>query len=371
MPDYAGVPRNVGSTDKPAQESHRERDRPATNSAAGQNIKDTETIMATQTLSDSSTSLTTRPLTPGFGAEIMGVDLSRPLDDATVAAIRSVWISKGLLLFRGSSFDDEAQMRLSRVFGEMEPAATGHMNDPANQFMMTLKHDPADEKLSFQTNYEVGGVVRAGYIPWHWDQSFMPTIVRGAVLRMVEPARQLGQTGFIDAIEAYERLSSEMQRRIEGLEVVYHFVTDFTQCRLGVPADLRAVASEKPAAAFKYDFPPVVHPLVITQSETGRKALKISPLQVQYILGMDRSESDALLAELGAVLCDETYAYYHDWQPNDMVVWDNWRMIHTACGVPVDVYRYARRTTIMGDYEVGRYLDPALDRNRPVKRIVD
>lgn len=326
--------------------------------------------MATQTLTARS-ELTVRPLTPKFGAEIIGVDLTQPLDEATTAAIRQVWIDKGLLLFRGESLDDEAQMRLSRVFGEMEPAATGHMNDPVNQFMMTLKYDPKDEKPSFQSHYEFGGVVRAGYIPWHWDQSFMPTIVRGAVLRMVEPARKLGQTGFIDAIDAYERLSPELQRRIDGLEVVYHFVTDFMQCKAGVPADLRAVPIDKPKSDMKYEFPPVVHPLVITQRETGRKALKISPLQVQYILGMDRAESDALLQELAAVLCDETYAYFHDWQAGDMLVWDNWRMIHTACGVPIDDYRYARRTTIMGDYEVGRYLDPSLDRNRAVKRIVD
>ena len=54
-----------------------------------------------------------------------------------------------------------------------------------------------------------------------------------------------------------------------------------------------------------------------------------------------------------------------------MLVWDNWRTIHGAEGVPLNVARMARRTTIMGDYEVGRYLDPSLDRNREVKRLVD
>lgn len=323
--------------------------------------------MSTETI----TQLETRPLTSGFGAEVLGIDLTRPIDDATARAIHDLWIQKGLLLFRNPAHDDEAQMRLSRLFGEMEPAATADMNDPNNKFMMTLKYDPADTQPKFQTNYNWGGEDRAGYIPWHWDQSFMPTIVRGAVLRMEKPATRLGQTGFIDAIEAYERLSPELQARIEGLDVVYHFVTDFMQCRYGTPSDLRALPRDRPSSNTVYDFPPVVHPLVITQRETGRKALKISPLQVQYILGMDRAESDALLDELCAVLCDERFAYFHDWQQNDMLVWDNWRMIHSACGVPLDVARSARRTTIMGDYEVGRYLDPALDRNRTVKRIVD
>ena len=315
--------------------------------------------------------LQVRPLAPGFGAEIIGVDLSRPFSETTAQAIRDIWIEAGLLLFRDPDADDAAQMRLSTLFGEMEPAATADMNDPTNKFMMTLKHDPASAKPSFQDQYHFGGRDRAGYIPWHWDQSFMPTIVRGAVLRMEEPARELGQTGFIDAIEAYERLSPEMQARIDGLEVVYHFVSDFMECKYGVPADLRKLPRTRPPSGVKYEFPPVVHPMVITQRETGRKALKISPLQAQYILGMDRAESDALMAELAAHLTDENHAYFHDWQKNDMVVWDNWRMIHSALGVPPHVYRSARRTTIMGDYAVGRYLDPTLDRNREVKRIID
>ena len=315
--------------------------------------------------------LQVRSLSPGFGAEIIGAHISRPFSEETAQAIRDIWIEAGLLLFRDPDADDEAQMRLSMLFGEMEPAATADMNDPNNKFMMTLRHDPASTKPSFQANYHFGGRDRAGYIPWHWDQSFMPTIVRGAVLRMEEPARELGQTGFIDAIEAYERLSPEMQARIERLEVVYHFVSDFMECKYGVPADLYKLPRTMPKAAVTYDFPPVVHPMVITQRETGRKALKISPLQAQHILGMDRAESDALMAELAAHLTDESSAYCHDWQKNDMLVWDNWRMVHSAVGVPPDVYRSARRTTIIGDYAVGRYLDPTLDRNREVKRIVD
>jgi len=70
-------------------------------------------------------------------------------------------------------------------------------------------------------------------------------------------------------------------------------------------------------------------------------------------------------------LVNPAYAYFHKWQPNDMVVWDNWRVIHSAAGVPLHCARRARRTTIMGDYEVGRYLDPELDRERKVKRLVD
>lgn len=312
-----------------------------------------------------------RPLTPRFGAEILGIDLRQPLDEAATKFIHDAWIDAGILLFRGADQNDEAQMRLSRIFGEMEPAATADLNDPDNRFMMTLAYDPEDKSPSFAQHYNVDGVDRAGWLGWHWDQSFMPTIVRGAVLRMELPAREMGETGFIDAIEAYDRLSPDMKERIEGLEVVYQFNPDFASGQFGFPRDIKALPRERPSKNPSYDFPSVVHPMVITQVETGRKVLKLSPMHARYILGMDRAESDALLTEVADHLVDPRFAYFHKWQKNDMLVWDNWRVIHGANGVPLDCPRRARRTTIMGDYKVGRYLDPALDRERQVKRIVD
>ncbi|ATE63968.1 TauD/TfdA dioxygenase family protein [Rhizorhabdus dicambivorans] len=317
------------------------------------------------------TKISTRPLASGFGAEIIGVDLSRPIDAATEQAIRDAWIEHGILLFRGADQDDEAQMRLSRIFGDMEPAATADMNDPNNQYMMTLAYDPDDKAPRFQQHYNVGGIDRAGWLGWHWDQSFMPTIVRGAVLRMEMPSPEMGETGFIDAVGAWNRLPDDLKARIEGLEVVYLFNPDFVSGQYGFPEDIKALPREKPAKEPSYDFPPVVHPMVITQVETGRKVLKLSPMHARYILGMDADESDALLKEVASYLVDPAFAYFHDWQKNDMVVWDNWRVIHGANGVPLHCKRRARRTTIMGDYKVGRYLDPALDRDRKVKRLVD
>lgn len=312
------------------------------------------------------------PLDGPFGAEIVGLDLCAPLDASTEAAVRDAWIEHGILLFRDARNDDAAQMRLSRIFGEMESAATADLNDPINSFMMTLGYDPADPGGKPNPFYTVDGIDRAGWLGWHWDQSFMPTIVRGAVLRMTLPAHTMGETGFIDAVQAYDRLSDAMKAQIADLEVVYQFNPDFASGQFGFPQDIRFLDIGLPARpGSQYDFPPVVHPLVITQRETGRKVLKLSPMHARYVLGMDKAEGDALLTEIAAHLTDPTYAYFHSWQANDMVVWDNWRMIHSANGVPLDCPRSARRTTIAGDYKVGRYLDPALDRDRTVKRLVD
>lgn len=314
-----------------------------------------------------------RPLSP-FGAEIIGLDLDRELDAATCEALRRQWVASGILLLRGAARSVEAHMRLSRCFGTLQPSATQHINLADNPYLMGLRQDPAQRPKSW-TAYHVHGQVRTGWLGWHWDQAFMPEIVRGAVLRMIEPPLRDGRTGFIDAIAAWERLPPALQRRIEGLEVVYHFNGAQERNRFGFPDDLRLVEAhpdrEAMMAQLLIDFPPVVHPLVITQLETGRKVLKLSPMHARHVLGMDEAESDALLHELAGYLVDERHAYYHTWQPDDVIVWDNWRVIHSATGVPLDVSRYAQRTTLVGDYKLGRYLDPAREGQAPTRRLDD
>lgn len=312
------------------------------------------------------------PLPGGVGAQIVGTDFSRELADPEQSVILDAWIRHGLLLVRNPKCDDEAQMRLSRLFGELEPSATVDLNDKDNPYLMNLGYDPQAENQQFVQHYNVGGRDRAGWLGWHWDQSFMPTIVRGAALRMTHPARLMGRTGFIDAISAYERLPNDLKAQIADLEVVYQFNPDFASGQFGFPKDIRALARvAKGGSSSKMQFAPVVHPMVIVQRETGRKLLKLSPMHARYVLGMEKADSDALLTEIAEHLVDERFAYFHDWQENDMLAWDNWRMVHCAEGVPLDCFRAARRTTIAGDYRFGRYLDPALDGTSAVRRIVD
>lgn len=316
-----------------------------------------------------------RPLTPHLGAEIQGVDFTQPLSEKAEKFVLDAWVRYGILLIRNPENNDEAQMRFSKLFGEMEPGAVKFLNNDDNPYLMTLKNDPDDGAPKFRNNPIVNGEELAGWLGWHWDQSFMPTIVRGAVLRMTHPASEKGYTGFIDAIGAYDRLSDEMKERIENLEVVYLFNPDFTSGQFGFPKDIRidppTDEQKSQNSSVMGDFHEVVHPLVITQGETGRKVLKLSPMHARYVLGMERAESDALLQELAEHLGDEQFAYWHKWEKNDMMAWDNWRVVHGASGVPPHVKRVAMRTTIAGDYKVGRYLDPKHAEQEERARIVD
>jgi taurine dioxygenase len=89
------------------------------------------------------------------------------------------------------------------------------------------------------------------------------------------------------------------------------------------------------------------------------------------VLGLDQAEADALISELADILTEDRYAYYHQWGADDVIIWDNWRVIHCVTGVPEGVSRLGIRTTISGDYNVGRYLDPTLDKDNPPERFDD
>lgn len=327
----------------------------------------------TQSSFDATANITSRPLSPHVGAEIIGLDAEGTITPEARRRILDVWIDAGVLLFRNVR-SDAAQMALSQLFGELRPAANADLNNPENPYLMERVYDPADPSVKPSGLHLVEGKPIAGWIGWHWDQAFMPEIVRGAALRMIQPPYADGLTGFIDAIGAYERLPDALKDEIENLEVVYEFTGAAEKNIFGFPSDIQVLPGssikDTPGDPSRFRFPPSVHPLVLVQPETGRKVLKLSPMHAKYICGMDMADSDALLHRLADHLVDDRYAYYHDWQPDDMMLWDNWRVIHCYTGVPLDATRRTRRTTIAGDYARGRYLHSSDETARP-KRFID
>jgi taurine dioxygenase len=97
-------------------------------------------------------------------------------------------------------------------------------------------------------------------------------------------------------------------------------------------------------------------PVVIAHPETGRKCLFLSPMNVDYFLGLKRDESDELLARLVAHMTDPKFVYRHRWLADDAVIWDNRRCIHAAFGNPPTTKRRALRTTLAARFNVGRYV---------------
>ena len=291
-----------------------------------------------------------------FGRRFTGLRHRDVESEGVREELRRLWVEDGLIVFTGSEVTPQFQTDLSEVFGPCVIHPVPEVRHPENDKLNRLVSNPKGDD---EDVIEVNGIVGCGWVPWHKDIVFTPRLNHGGILRATRIASTGGETGYLDQIDAYARLSDEMKERIEDLEVVYQFtVIDASPFYanekvryLHVGANMRSMyqhAAER--------FPPVVHPLVFTQPETGRKALNYSPLFAQHVLGMDRAESDALLRGLSEYLWDSP-AYFHKWHPDEMVLWDNWRMLHCVTPGPYEEIRIVERTTIAGDYGFGRKLE--------------
>lgn len=291
----------------------------------------------------------------GFGAKVTGLHRSDLANEAVRKALRDLWIDKGVILFRGGDTSREMQAELSEVFGELTAFPFKESRSEDDPRLVKIKYFPENGSC-----YEVNGTRIGGWIPWHTDMIYLDKINRGGILRPVQLPQSGGQTGYIDQIAAYQRLPDDLKAKIENLHVVYTADLNYAHAKFARPASLKFVQG---AASFMsimermYQYPRVIHPMVYTQAETGRKVLNVSPGFADGIYEMGGPKGEALLAEVIDYAIDPRHAYYHEWQEGDLVLWDNWRTLHCACGVPADQIRVMERTNISGDYALGRALD--------------
>jgi taurine dioxygenase len=307
------------------------------------------------------------PRQDDFGAVVSGLTPEALDDPATRQALYDLWIDKGVIVFKGLTGLDN-QLKLSAIFGEPEepPLLRGVDQKRSHQIIADVEYDPEDGDL-----YEIKGELIGGYLPWHFDSAYNAKINRGGVLRPHVLPRRGGQTGFIDQISAYDWLPEELKTEIEGVNVIYAFATDSTEVKFGEKPDRCVHISSRMLRAATHPSLQhrAIHPLVYTQAETGRKVLNVSPWHAVGIEGRESEPAgDALLKKVIDLSIQPERAYFHDWQPDDMVLWDNWRMMHCACGVPNGEERRMGRTNIAGDYSLGRWEDPdaAVGEEQPV-----
>lgn len=298
--------------------------------------------------------LSTSPLPTGIGLEVEGLDLSEPLDEPTRDRLRDLFVDAGVLVFRGIGTTPEAHIELSRAFGELELHSNREAWVEGCPELIDISYRPPSPGTpsGVQPIYEVGGAHLAGWLGWHTDQCFIERLSRGGVLRAIEVPEHYGRTGFLDKIRLHETLDEAMRARIADLRVIYRFEPRMDRNRYGIPSDVRLLrhspAMDSLLDRLERDFPPVSHPLVITQRETGRTMLDFSPCYAVGIEGMTPDDSHELLTELADHCTSSPDAYFHDWTVGDLVAWDNWRMLHQAEGCLESETRLMHRTSIAG-----------------------
>ena len=287
-----------------------------------------------------------RPLAWNIGEEILGLDLSKPLDAATVAELRDLLNNRCILLFRDQFISPEEHIAFTRQFGETmhTPALERMLHPDYPQIWQVTNVRQKDGTESFSRN--------TGRL-WHSDQTYMPEPAKGSLLHCKEIPSVGGDTMFANAYLGYEALSDVMKEMIAGLWAV-HDLNEVEERRSRVPP----LTPEEIAKT-----PPVTHPLVITHPETGRKILYVSQQVTCQIVGMSKEESKPLLDFLHSRIVLAEHTYRHQWRPGDLVFWDNWCAQHFA---PMDYNQADRnerrvmwRTTLAGGPVDGDKTAPA------------
>jgi taurine dioxygenase len=298
---------------------------------------------------------TVEPLASGltFGKIIRGLTSHDIADEGVRDRLRRHWVEDGLVVFHDGEINEDFHLELSRVFGPLEAHPVQEIQTKGKPELITLFSTPEDI-----TVVEIDGQVGGGYLGWHKDLVYVDRINHGGILRALKASKIGGLTGFIDQIEAYDRLSDDLKQKIEGLHVVYR-LGSFDVMKYMTRGDLRVVRTAASAdsviASVERNFPPVSHPLVFVQPETGRKVLNLSPFFAMYIEELGEENGHELLQALAHHILDSP-AYHHAWSTDEMVLWDNWRMLHSVSPSPITQERVMQRTTIKGDYGAGRKL---------------
>lgn len=285
------------------------------------------------------------------GVEVHGLTQADLADEGIRRMLHNLWLRHGLVIFRmveGEAF----HLALSEMFGSLVDHPIRDARQDGNSKLINIRNDPAK-----RTIFQHKGRPTASLLPWHKDLVYMAQINRGGVLRPIVLPATDGETGFMDQIAAYDRLPQRLKDEIEGLSIIYEFDINLENSRFGNTwgaTILHAAHHDGAATSRLQDQSRSLHPMTYTQEGTGRKVLNVSPWFAIGIKDHEDAAGDTLLREVIDVVADEEHAYYHRWQAGDMVLWDNWRMLHCAPGVPAEVPRAFQRTTIAGDYGHGR-----------------
>lgn len=272
------------------------------------------------------TSFAVRPLSPVLGAEIIGLDLRKPLDAATRQAVYDAFVQYHVLCFRDQSLSKEQQIAFSEQFGPLERhIARNRGND--NAWVHTVSNLGGDGRPSG----------KVGSQEWHSDKSFRPEPSLATILHAVQLPPEGGNTCFADMTAAYEALAPAEQAALDGVRVIHSW--ELSQQKSGLTATPEEIR----------DAPPMSQPLVRVHPDTGRKSLFMGQ-HASHFDGRPMGEGRARLAELQAFATQERFVYRHQWRPGDVLMWDNRCLLHRA-DVNFDAARYPRvlhRTCLRG-----------------------
>jgi alpha-ketoglutarate-dependent sulfate ester dioxygenase len=284
--------------------------------------------------------LDVRPISGFIGAEIHGVDISRPLDPSVVAEIRATLLQWKVVFFRDQALNPASHIAFGRLFGEVTPA---HPTLPAmipehpEILVLGRRNEAMNEEGRDREQPAIDSL-------WHTDVTFVPNPPMASILRAVVVPPYGGDTQWANLIRAYEELSPQIRDLIDGLHAVHHNVLPLK----------RGEMPTKLAQQFSSSGIRSVHPMVRVHPETGEKALYVNPNFTSHVVELSRQEGRHLLALLYEHMANARYTCRFRWEPGSVAFWDNRATAHLVpTDVPPEYERSMQRITLAGDVPVG------------------
>jgi len=276
---------------------------------------------------------TITPLSAHTGAEVRGIDLTRPVDEAARVRLNRAFVDHSVLVFRDQHLTPHQLLAAVGLFGEVLPQHNSRF---------ALPECPLVHYISNQDFYPDG----RRYIPgegFHTDHSNAACPPKATVLHAVSLPDRGGDTQYVNMHLAYDEPPQATKRRLDGLKAIHVYQSHHSARKL---MELSPESRSRVPDA-------VAHPIVRTHPESGRKAIYINPIRTEGILGMPETEALTLLADLLEHATQPQYQYRHQWRPGDLVMWDNRSLLHKANGdYDMTQLRYLYRIMLQGDAPV-------------------
>ncbi|MGE0628786.1 MAG: TauD/TfdA dioxygenase family protein [Hyphomicrobiaceae bacterium] len=272
-----------------------------------------------------------KPLSRHTGAEILGVDLTRPLQQGDVARIWRIFTDHCVAVFRGQQLDQKQLVEATAQFGKCAAYTR------PKEFQSATQRQTLPEIMLISNIREDGKPIGAhpdGEMWFHHDTIHREVPTKATLLYAVEVPTWGGETVFSNLFAAYDALPEDLRSGLDGRRAVNAFT--YGSNRKGDPNAVKASSH-------------AVHPAIRTHEENGRKAIYVDRLMTQCLEDVAEPESVSVLERTFDHIESEAFLYVHSWRAGDVVMWDNRSSIHARRDFPADQRRLMWRTTVAGD----------------------
>jgi taurine dioxygenase len=275
------------------------------------------------------------PLSPACGAEIRGVDLTKPLSRETVEAIKDAWNKHLVLVFRGQTITQDQQLKFASYFGDLGTRKVAPA--PLRDRVEGSRQD--NDKVLLVSNIKENGVpigaFGEGEFWFHIDSGYTARPYQYTFLYALELPSTGGNTMFSNMYKAYEAVPEALKQKLKGRRALH--IHEYNR------------AKQASASGDISGIPHYYHPVFATHPYTKRKTLFVDRLMTTQLEGFDPQESEAILNQLYEIGERREFIFEHVWKLGDFLMWDNRCTIHARTDFPKEERRLLRRCTVEGE----------------------